>query len=699
MIPFDSFAMVDWSGGNDTGPRPRRDAIWLGLVRHGVEESPRYLRNRSLAEEAIAGLIEAERRAGRRLLIGFDFPFGFPAGFARGLTGRADPFAVWDWLEAQISDSPRANNRFDVAAMANGMFPGTGPFWFIGLRRDIAGLTRRDTRAGHGPPERRLADASGTFTCWQLGGAGAVGGQILTGLPVLNRLRRRFAGDVAVWPFEDRARPVAFVEVWPGLIGDVVKRAENAGGIRDAHQVRLMARALARLPAPELAAMLAVEAPEEGWIMGLGHEDKLRRAAEGLTPPPLRDDCFALPVGVDWTPADQALALLRARLHRVVGQEQVDLSGALGRVVAAPVTARRANPPDPNSAVDGYGFAFASLGEGDQILPLVQGRAAAGVPYDGKVPAGRALRVLTGATLPDGVDTVILQEDVSVGTGEIAFRAGIKPGANTRRAGEDVGEGETILAPGRVLTPADLALCAAVGVARLEVCLPLRVAIISTGDELAEPGHATRPGQIYDANRPMLSALVCDFGYEVVDLGKVPDDRDALRRALDRGAAEADVILTSGGASAGDEDHVSALLNEAGAMAEWRIAIKPGRPLALGLWRETPVFGLPGNPVAALVCALVFARPAMASLSGAGWFEPQGFDVPANFGKRKKPGRREYLRARMRDGRVEVFKSEGSGRISGLSWAEGLVELPEAGGEITPGDSVRYIPFASFLRG
>jgi len=699
LIPFDSFAMVDWSGGNDTGPRPRRDAIWLGLVRHGVEESPRYLRNRSLAEEAIAGLIEAERRAGRRLLIGFDFPFGFPAGFARGLTGRADPFAVWDWLEAQISDSPRANNRFDVAAMANGMFPGTGPFWFIGLRRDIAGLTRRDTRAGHGPPERRLADASGTFTCWQLGGAGAVGGQILTGLPVLNRLRRRFAGDVAVWPFEDRARPVAFVEVWPGLIGDVVKRAENAGGIRDAHQVRLMARALARLPAPELAAMLAVEAPEEGWIMGLGHEDKLRRAAEGLTPPPLRDDCFALPVGVDWTPADQALALLRARLHRVVGQEQVDLSGALGRVVAAPVTARRANPPDPNSAVDGYGFAFASLGEGDQILPLVQGRAAAGVPYDGKVPAGRALRVLTGATLPDGVDTVILQEDVSVGTGEIAFRAGIKPGANTRRAGEDVGEGETILAPGRVLTPADLALCAAVGVARLEVCLPLRVAIISTGDELAEPGHATRPGQIYDANRPMLSALVCDFGYEVVDLGKVPDDRDALRRALDRGAAEADVILTSGGASAGDEDHVSALLNEAGAMAEWRIAIKPGRPLALGLWRETPVFGLPGNPVAALVCALVFARPAMASLSGAGWFEPQGFDVPANFGKRKKPGRREYLRARMRDGRVEVFKSEGSGRISGLSWAEGLVELPEAGGEITPGDSVRYIPFASFLRG
>ena len=699
MIPFDSFAMVDWSGGNDTGPRPRRDAIWLGLVREGVEEPPRYLRNRALAQGAIAELIETERRAGRRLMIGFDFPFGFPRGFAVGLTGRVDPFAVWDWFEDRISDSPSANNRFDVAAMANGLFPGTGPFWFNGLRRDIAGLERRDTRAGHGQHERRAADASGTFTCWQMGGAGAVGGQVLTGLPVLNRLRRRFAGDVAVWPFEDLARPVAFVEIWPGLINDVVKRAESADGIRDAHQVRLMARALARLPDADLAAMLVIDAPEEGWIMGLGHEKKLSRAAEGLKPPPLRDDCFALPGGVRWTPADQALALLRERLHRVVGQEQVDLSRALGRVLAAPVTARRANPPHPNTAVDGYGFAFASLGEGDQTLPLVEGRAAAGVPYAGEVPSGHAIRVLTGAALPNGVDTVILQEDVSVGRGEIAFRAGIKPGANTRRAGEDVGEGETILAPGRVLTPADLALCAAVGVARLEVCLRLRVAIISTGDELAEAGETPREGQIFDANRPMLSALVRDFGYEVVDLGKVVDDREALRRALDRGAAEADVILTSGGASAGDEDHVSALLNEAGAMAEWRIAIKPGRPLALGLWRETPVFGLPGNPVAALVCALIFARPAMASLSGAGWFESQGFDVPANFEKRKKPGRREYLRARMRDGRAEVFKSEGSGRISGLSWAEGLVELPEAGAEIKPGDSVRYIPFASFLRG
>lgn len=702
MTPFDSFAMLDWSSGNDTGPRPRRDAIWLGLVRAGREEAPCYLRNRAEAEAALVDLIETERAAGRRLFIGCDFPFGFPEGFARALTGSDNPFAVWDWLEARIEDAPRANNRFDVAAQINARFPGLGPFWFNGLKREIEGLPRRDTRAGHGLPDRRRADegAPGSFSAWQMGGAGAVGGQVLIGLPVLNRLRRRFAGDLAVWPFEAPDAPVVLVEVWPGLINRAVRRAEAAGGIRDAHQVRLMARGLARLPQDRLAAMLAVEAPEEGWIFGLGHEEELMRACDDtLKPPPLRDDCFALPAGVDWTPVDDALALLRARLARVVGQERVALGQAAGRVLAAPVVALRANPPEANTAVDGYGFAHASLGEGDQVLPLVEGRAAAGVPYPGAVPPGHAVRVLTGAALPQGVDTVILQEDVTVGEGRIAFRAGLRRGANTRRAGEDVAAGATVLEPGRVLTPADLALCAAVGVWELTVYERLRVAVLSTGDELVEPGAEAAPGQIFDANRPMLTALVVQMGYEVVDLGRIRDDRAALRAALDRGAAEADVILTSGGASSGDEDHVSALLNEAGAMAEWRIALKPGRPLALGVWGGVPVFGLPGNPVAALVCTLIFARPALRCLAGAGWAEPQGFDVPAAFEKSKKPGRREYLRARIREGHVEVFRSEGSGRISGLSWAEGLVELPDGAAEIRPGDPVRYLPFASFLGG
>ncbi len=414
-----------------------------------------------------------------------------------------------------------------------------------------------------------------------------------------------------------------------------------------------------------------------------------------LRPPPLRNDCFALPPGVNWTPVADALALLRDRLHPVTASEEIPLAEALGRVLAEDVIARRANPPQANSAVDGYGFA-GPLAEGAHVLPLIPGRAAAGAPFDGAVPAGSAIRILTGAALPAGVDTVVLEEDVTPGEDRIALRGPLKKGANTRAAGEDVAEGALTLAAGRRLTPADLALLAAVGIDRVPVRRPLAVAVISTGDELVEPGQPAGPGQIFDANRPMLLALARRMGFDPVDMGRVRDDRETLRAALDRAAGRADVILTSGGASAGDEDHVSALLRESGAMQEWRVAIKPGRPLALAMWNGRPVFGLPGNPVAAMVCTLVFAQPAMALMAGMGWSEPQGFDLPAAFEKRKKPGRREYLRARVRNGRVEVFHSEGSGRISGLSWAEGLVELADGERHIRPGDPVRFIPWAGF---
>ncbi len=414
-----------------------------------------------------------------------------------------------------------------------------------------------------------------------------------------------------------------------------------------------------------------------------------------LEPPPLRNDCFALPAGVEWTPVDDALARLRAGLAPVTGEQVVPVMAAEGRILAGDVAARRANPPQANSAVDGYGFA-GPVEQGAQMMPLVQGRAAAGAPFAGVVPAGHAIRILTGAALPTGVDTVILEEDVARDGDRIAFHGPLKRGANARAAGEDVTAGAKVLRHGRRLTPADLALLAAVGIGEVTVRRLLRVAVISTGDELVEPGDEAGPGRIYDANRPMLLAMLRRLGVEAVDMGRVADDRAALRARLDAAAARADAILTSGGASAGDEDHMSALLQEAGAMQQWRIAMKPGRPLALGLWRGAAVFGLPGNPVAALVCALIFARPALALMAGAGWREPQGFEVPAAFEKRKKPGRREYLRARMRAGRAEVFGSEGSGRISGLSWAEGLVELQDGERHIRPGDPVRFIPFASF---
>lgn len=416
-----------------------------------------------------------------------------------------------------------------------------------------------------------------------------------------------------------------------------------------------------------------------------------------MKPPKLRDDCFALPAGVDWLPVEDALAQLRAGATCVVGVETLPTAQANGRVLEAVVLAERSNPPHANSAVDGYAFAHASLSEGAQELPLVEGRAAAGAPFEGTVPAGQAVRILTGANLPDGVDTVILQEDVTSSDTAIAFHAGLKKGANARDAGEDVLEGETLFDTGHRLQPQDLALLAAVGAGAVTVHKRLRVGVLSTGDELCDVANTASDAQVYDANRPMLLAVLERWGYEAVDLGQAPDDRDGLRTFLNDGAAKTDAILTSGGASAGDEDHMSAILNAEGNMQMWRIAVKPGRPLAMGLWQGIPVFGLPGNPVAALVCTLIFARPALAKMSGASWSKPQGFPMPAAFTKSKKAGRQEYLRARINaSGEVEVFASEGSGRISGLSWADGLIELGFEAQDIKRGTMVRYLPYSSF---
>lgn len=689
MTCFDSFLAVDWSGGNDRGPTPKQDAIWACLAREGRADTPVYLRNRQVAEEWIVNSIATERKAGRRVLAGFDFPFGYPAGFATALTGDADPLTLWDWFEARIEDAPRANNRFDLAGRINlALGAGHGPFWGNGLARDIEGLPRTMAEYANSFPKRRRAEtrAPGAFTCWQMAGAGAVGSQVFMGLPVLARLRRRF--EAAAWPFEGRKSEVVFVEIWPSL----TTGPAPDGWIRDAWQVSEVARSLSALKPDDLDGMLAVDAPEEGWILGLGHEDLLRSAA--AAPPRLNNNCFALPPGVDWVPVGQALESLRQAVQPVTALQEVGVGQATGRVLAENAIARRSNPPLPNTAVDGYGFA-GGRGEGVHRLPLVAGRAAAG-DAPASLPAAHAIRVLTGAALPAGVDTVVLQEDVTLRGSEIAFRGPLKQGANTRRAGEDVVEGDTVVAAGTRIGAAEAALLAATGVRRVTVRRPLRVGVVSTGDELVEAGERAAPGKIYDANRPMLLEMIAAFGHQPVDLGRIGDDRAALRRRLDQATAQADAILTSGGASAGDEDHVSALLREAGAMTLWRVAVKPGRPLALGLWKGIPVFGLPGNPVAAMVCTLIFAYPALARLSGAVWPEPASFKVPANFSKRKKHGRSEYLRARIRDGRAEVFPSEGSGRISGLAWADGLVFLPHEGCDIAPGDPVRYIPFSSF---
>ena len=706
MSRFDTILVADWSAGKRRPARPSKDAIWLGVARGGVADDPVYCRSRQDAEALIAGLIKAEKDAGRRLLAAFDFPFGYPQGVTRRIVSSDDPLDLWAWLADRITDAPDgSNNRYTIAEEMNRMFDGTGPFWGKPNKQDWpdvpyrkAGITY-DQVAEHRACDRAARAAS---SCFQLAFPPTVGGQVLMGLPVLHRLR--CAGGVAVWPFEPwQDAPVVLAEIWPGLIEQAVKSQLSELGpqaIRDCEQVRLLALALSRLSEDELHGWMSDLpdiARQEAWILGAGHNARLVALArkEKEAHKPLANDCFALPPGIDWTPVDVALEDLRSRLGPVVGLAQKPLTEALGRIVARNVTARRAHPPLPNTAVDGYGFA-GGRGPGAHRLPLIAAQAAAGARLEEAVQDGDAVRILTGAALPDGVDTVVLQEDVEIEDGAVCFTGPIKAGANTRAAGEDKKANDIVAARGRRITPADLALMSAVGVATLETFAPLKVGILSTGDELVEAGQSAAPGQIFDANRPMLMGLITGLGHSAVDLGRVGDDRDALRARLEDAAAQVDVIFTSGGASAGDADHVSGLLNEAGSMALWRIAIKPGRPLALGMWNGTPVFGLPGNPVAAMVCTLVFGAPALAQMAGASWSAPQGFDLPAAFEKRKKPGRREFLRARMRAGQVEIFASEGSGRISGLSWAEGLVELPDAALHVRPGDRVRYIPWSGF---
>jgi len=397
---------------------------------------------------------------------------------------------------------------------------------------------------------------------------------------------------------------------------------------------------------------------------------------------------------VDWIPVDEALARLRTRTQPLdLPAELVPLHAAAGRILAAPVAALRDNPPSANAAVDGWGYAAATA---RPVMPVAGGRAAPGQPYAGRVPEGQAVRILTGAPLPEGVDTVAMQEDATCDGGQVTLRLP-RAHANARPAGEDAQAGATLLAAGHRLRPADLALLAATGTAAVPARQRLRVGVLSTGDEIAEPGARAPAHRTYDANRPMLLALLEDWGLEAVDLGIQPDDPGAIRAALDRGAAECHAIISSGGASAGDEDHIARLLRTEGDLTAWRIAMKPGRPLALARWGGAPVFGLPGNPVAAFVCALIFARPALAALAGAGWPEAPRFRVPAAFSRRWPEGRREWLRARLTpDGAAELFVSEGSGRVSGLSWAQGLVDLGHAGGSIDPGDLVDFLPFSGF---
>ena len=377
----------------------------------------------------------------------------------------------------------------------------------------------------------------------------------------------------------------------------------------------------------------------------------------------LAGDCFAY--GGDRIAVRAAHALLRERIAPVVAVEQASLADAAGRCLAAPLVSPRDVPAFDNAAVDGFAFAFQpGMRAAGARLTLVSGRAAAGHPYAGELPDGAALRVLTGAVMPPGADSVALQEEATAEGGAVTIPRGLKPGANRRRAGEDVRAGQSLLAPGVRLRPQEIGLAAELGLAAVPVFARLRVALLSTGDEIVEPGSPHHVGCVYDANRPILTALLRSLPVAVTDLGIAPDDADEVRRILAAAAATHDVLLTSGGASRGDEDHVVRSVQQDGRLDFWQIAMKPGRPLAFGRLGGAVFVGLPGNPVATMVCFLLFARPVLMRLGGFAWHTPVGIPVPAAFASTKRSGRSEYLRGRLEadvDGRLVAHRIEREG--------------------------------------
>jgi molybdopterin molybdotransferase len=303
--------------------------------------------------------------------------------------------------------------------------------------------------------------------------------------------------------------------------------------------------------------------------------------------------------------------------------------------------------------------------------------------------------------MPEGTDTVMMQEDCVVEDGRVRLKPGIKRGANRRHAGEDVAEGAVALAAGRRLSPADLGLAAALGYCELPVYRRLRVALLSTGDEVRDPGTALPPGMIYDANRFMLAALLGELGCAVSDFGIRPDREAALADTLATASAGNDLIVTSGGVSTGEEDRVKPAIERLGSLHFWRLAIKPGRPVALGQVHGVPLIGLPGNPVAALVTFVVLARPLILKLAGAAASAPRLFPVRAGFAYRKKPGRREYVRASLRrEGKDLVaakYPRDGAGILSSITQSEGLVIVDEETGDVTAGMTVDFLPFSEVI--
>lgn len=415
----------------------------------------------------------------------------------------------------------------------------------------------------------------------------------------------------------------------------------------------------------------------------------------------LSDDCFAF--GGPMLLVDEAVGIIAARVAPVQEVETVSLNEADGRILASEIFASLPLPPFTNSAVDGYAVRGSDIPhQTEQAFP-VAGRVQAGTSASEAIKPGHAVRIFTGAPMPDGADTVFMQEDVRIdGDGRVVLPAGLKSGANVRPAGEDVPVGHTALAAGQRLRPQDVALAAAFGLTAVNVRRRIRVAVFSTGNELVSPGAARADAQLFDSNRFMLGAMLTRLGCVVSDLGIFRDDRASLADGLKKVAGSHDLILTTGGVSTGEEDHVKAAVESVGTLVLWRMAIKPGRPVAMGVIGGTPFIGLPGNPVASFVTFVHVVRPTVLALAGAAQQALVPMPVRAAFTYKKKIARREYVRVNLRksdDGTLEAvkFPREGAGLLSSLVDTDGLVELGEDVTQVRPGQTVGFLAYASLM--
>jgi molybdopterin molybdotransferase len=420
----------------------------------------------------------------------------------------------------------------------------------------------------------------------------------------------------------------------------------------------------------------------------------------------LSDDCFAFSGPL--LPVADAERLIGERVVPVSGCETVPLRKAAGRVLAEDIVAPVDLPPFDNSAVDGYAVRADDLDGGQETRLVIVDRAAAGHAAGHTLKAGEAIRIFTGAPMPAGADTVFMQEDCRVEGGAVIVPPGLKRGSNRRLAGEDIRANAVALSAGRRLSAQDVALAAALGITALCVRRRVRVALFSTGDEIVEPGEKLPGAALYDSNRYLLATMIERFGAAVTDLGILRDDRQKLARAIAAAALDHDLVLTSGGVSTGEADHVRAALESIGRIVFWRLAIKPGRPVAMGVIRGAnfgdgaAFVGLPGNPVAVFVTFVRVVRPLLLRLSGALPEPLVALPARAAFSYRKRKGRREYVRVKLvtaPDGAVEAVKhaQDGAGVLTSLTETDGLAELTEDVATVEPGATVGFLPYAALI--